>query len=177
MNKIQSKRLLNVARALREAHAAKMKFNMEKFVYGNRAALEDGAWNTETCDYSPSTNREKNFCGTPACALGHYAARTDLQRIVKIAIVKDDDGAKYAEVQMFGTSDDMDFADERLLNHFGIEYDEMDELFNHDGCGGARTALQAAKYIEQFVAKKMHPGRSNKSNKKEIDVGYCSFGN
>jgi hypothetical protein len=35
--------------------------------------------------------------------------------------------------------------------HFGLEQDDMDELFEKRGCGRARTADQAAAYIRNFV--------------------------
>jgi hypothetical protein len=65
-------------------------------------------------------------CGTPACALGHYVKRT--RRTQSRAL----DEAK----------------------EFGLRHAEADELFWAGGCGGARTAKQAAKYIQKFIARK-----------------------
>lgn len=54
MNK---ERLLNVAKALREA-AHKERFTMKRYIH---------------------------TCGTPGCAYGHYAGRPDLQDIIRIS--------------------------------------------------------------------------------------------
>jgi hypothetical protein len=43
----------------------------------------------------------------------------------------------------------------RAAEHFGISTGEAMEMFDVSGCGGARTALQAARYIERFVAEKL----------------------
>lgn len=168
MNKVQMKRLLNVAKALRDAHAARKKFNMEAFVFGNIGVLENN-FNYETGEYE-YCNTEANFCGTPACALGHYAARTDLQRLLKIVVVKDKEygGVEYAKLAFFGdkaSSDETcpDYEDPKFEEHFGLSSNEMEELFGNAGCGDARTALQAAKYIENFVKRKQHPGRNANS--------------
>jgi hypothetical protein len=156
MNKVQSKRLLNVARALREAHAAKKAFDMERLVFGHRNQVEFDEEQGKTVQTD-----DANFCGTPACALGHYAARTDLQRILKISIFKEK-GAPAADVVYFGTKrKSVDYYDESIwADHFGLDDSyEMEELFGFAGCNEAKTALQAAKYIERFVQKKMYPGR------------------
>ncbi len=157
MNKVQTKRLLNVARALREAHAAKKKFDMGKWVFGDETALSHDFDLDKNCTITK--NEEANFCGTPACALGHYAARTDLQRILKVSILKNHEGIPYATMDAFGGEPGCDWDDEVVCQHFGITDDEFYELFDAEGCGGARTALQAAKYIEKFVVKKQFPGR------------------
>lgn len=112
---MNKERLLNVARALRESQVPG-DFTMVRLV---------------------------NPCGTPACALGHYAARTDLQdeywidAYGRFRCVSDDRG------------DDDDDSDAK---HFGITSDESSELFGTEGCGEAKTAIEAAEYIEQFVA-------------------------
>lgn len=155
LTKIQEKRVLNVAKALREAAAAKQKFDMGKWVFGDSGAIIGTGYNYETCSYD-QCNEEANICGTPACALGHYAARTDLQRILKVSVLKNSRGSKVASMDRFGAEpgSGADFYDEQLMAHFGLTQSEMLELFDADGCGGARTALQAAKYIEKFVKRK-----------------------
>lgn len=92
MNKVQKKRLLNVARALREARGeAKRAFHMGTFVYdrliGQHTLMDD-------CSY------------------------------------------------------------EDLQAYFGISYNEFQEIFSSNGCGKAETTIQAARYIEKFVARK-----------------------
>jgi hypothetical protein len=169
MNKVQTKRLLNVARALREAHAAKKKFDMGQWVYGERSCIVSD-WNDET-NRPVYKNEEANFCGTPACALGHYAARTDLQRILKVSVLKDSHGVPFASMDYFGKeagSGTGYWDDGHLPEHFGLTHSELEELFGGDGCDNARTALQAARYIERFVAKKQFPGRDTDKQPNEF---------
>jgi hypothetical protein len=133
MNKVHQKRLLNVAKALRES-ANPEAFTMEWFVHGDTEQRDQGR-------VSPFS------CGTPACAIGHYAARRDLQRELKIVVREGD-----AEV-----------VDSRRLpatcwsvhEHFGVTPDESRDLFAYAGCGGAKTPKAAARYIERFVARKV----------------------
>lgn len=127
MNAVQRKRLLNVAKALRESKAAK------EFTMGNY------------CDPE---------CGTPHCALGHYASRRDLQRLLKLtafAYGVDDWSFDITTVDGGLTGYDAPV----VLDHFGITEEEAGGLFNgDDGCGGAKTPKQAARFIERFVARK-----------------------
>ncbi len=109
MNQIQKKRLLNVAKALREAPEPS-KFTMVRYF---------------------------NYCGTPACALGHYVFRTDLQK----TFAKND----------FIRGGLSSYTDDSVLTHFGISNRESEDLFGDDGCDMADTAIEAAKYIENFV--------------------------
>jgi len=121
MNK---ERLLNVAKALRES-ANPNDFHMTDYV---------------------------NDCGTPACALGHYAFRTDLQKLCVIKVREDD----YFSVEYRVHDDErgydrLDYDDPPLLEHFGISAEEALELFGGEGCGNAKTPIEAADYIEHFV--------------------------
>lgn len=130
MNEIGKARLLNVAKALRESKNPDQ-FTMQ--VYGHS-------------------------CGTPACALGHYAARQDLQSTYTLRedgglIAKDDSSRSWVPFTSIGVQE-----------HFDITKDETYELFSDNeafdddetptwGCGNAKTALEAAEYIEAFVAR------------------------
>lgn len=108
-------RLLNVARALRESPNPD-EFSMEHF---------------------------GSSCGTPMCALGHYAARRDLQQEFLLS----SSGAlqtKYGK--------DVWFDDDQMVRHFGISEEMADRLFGAEGCGNAETALEAAEFVERFVA-------------------------
>lgn len=119
MNKVQANRLLNVARACRET---KDRFDMTTYGHG---------------------------CGTPACALGNYAARRDLQKTLKLG----SDGYGVRVFDNDGT--EVCFVDEEVLNHFGITRNESYDLFDFDGCGNARSSkAKAARFIERFVAKR-----------------------
>lgn len=78
-------------------------------------------------------------CGTPACALGHWAKANrdrwffdNFQPFLKKQPDVGGDAAK----------------------EFSIDEEESEDLFGVDGCDGAQTAKQAAKYIRSFVARK-----------------------
>lgn len=123
MNK---KRLLKVAQALRESPEPK-KFTMQRYAHS---------------------------CGTPACALGHYAARSDLQRTFKLKVSEGDTWGDYDNVVVArpGFTISVLYDDVLVQDHFGITFEQACDLFSSEGCGGARTPLQAAKFIERFAA-------------------------
>ena len=157
--RVHARRLLNVARALVEAPDPKQ-FTMETF------ARED----------------HENLCATPACALGHYAARGDLQREFKLgAWVAQEEGLVLAawvlpRGHVSKTYDDFCNArvwydDGLVREHFNIDFDEAELLFGGYGCGGragewsveaddyvgarnCRSPRAAAKYIERFVRRR-----------------------
>ncbi len=121
MNQIQKKRLLNVSKALRESKEATKAFNMREYF---------------------------SMCGTPACALGHYIARKDLQKtFVRSYDVSDG-------IYGFCTLNDsalLAFDYDVVQKHFGIDEDEAHDLFGMYGCNSAGDAVTAADFIEQFV--------------------------
>lgn len=91
-------------------------------------------------------------CGTPACVLGHCAARTDLQDAFLL------DQSEYAFGHILHTADrsgaiGMEYCP-ALLAHFGITEGDAHALFSSYGCGLARTAHEAIAYIEGFIARK-----------------------
>jgi hypothetical protein len=108
---VNKERLLNVARALRESE------HPERFTMLTIA----------------------HPCGTPACALGHYAARRDLQDVFSLS----------RNGFLVTKSKALPFEVER--EHFGITEEQEDELFGARGCDNAPTAVAAAEYIERFV--------------------------
>lgn len=118
MDEIHKTRLLNVAKALRESPEPAY-FTMS--FYGHS-------------------------CNTPACALGHYAARGDLQD----TFILDSDG----DVALMESGVMVGFSGLPTRDHFDISRGEAYELFDVAGCGGAKTADQAAEYIERFVERK-----------------------
>lgn len=92
--------------------------------------------------------RYRNECGTPACALGHYAAREDLQDTFCLRL----GGASPGRANVFNGF----FCDHlRVLKHFGLTGPQARQLFSSMGCDRARTANDAADYIERFVAKRV----------------------
>lgn len=127
MNKRQANRVLNVAVSLRESPEPNG-FTMRRYI---------------------------NPCGTPACAFGHYASRTDLQKLVVFGDNKLDifysDKIKATSNTCYNRAD---FDDDLVQEHFGITLDESTELFGTVGCGRAKTTLQAANYIEGFLENK-----------------------
>ena len=128
MNKVHERRLRNVIRALEESPNPKA-FTMSCFVNGDEF------------DYRTGGN---HFCGTPACALGHYAARRDLQR--EFRVITDHNGVRYLEDPMS--------AIDKSMKHFGLRDLEFQELFGAEGCGDAKTTKKAIRYIEKFIERK-----------------------
>jgi len=132
MNAQQEQNLRNVARALRESPRPDM-FHMG--LYGHP-------------------------CGTPACALGHYAARPDLNggRLV-LAENEEPLRPRWIPRGEMTLTDRLGYiatyCDWIVQYEFGLSGSEAHALFNgHDGCGGAKTATEAADYIEAFIARK-----------------------
>lgn len=118
----------------------------------------------KACRESPSPEKfdmsQIHMCGTPACALGHYVARKDLQQTFELR-------HPYG-IQVVGGTDFVGIDSQEILDHFGITASQAAELFDEPqdyeydddgedgmpvgaGCGNARTAIQAAEYIERFV--------------------------
>ena len=126
MNKTHIKRLRTLARVLEEADRVPLfrkLFTMTSWGWGNKNAhglIAD--------------------CGTPACALGHYAARTDVQRSFEL----DFEG----EITYQGSKVNVVQA---AVDHFGIDYSDHHDLFSGSGCGGATRPKAAAKFIERFT--------------------------
>jgi len=115
---MNKKRLLLVAKALRQSKRPK-EFTMR--VFGRN-------------------------CGTPCCALGHYAVRHDLQSVFSLN--------KFGYLRRVKGREDgvSGINDHAILKHFGITDEQSQELFRGErGCGGALTAIAAAEYIEAFV--------------------------
>lgn len=112
---MNKERLLNVARACRESKVPE-DFLMRRYVHE---------------------------CGAPACALGLYASRRDLQTEFCI------DGMF---VFLTAPGDEIAYLMPcHIQEHFGISGTQCIELFDYNGCGKATTPIQAAEYIERFV--------------------------
>lgn len=124
---MNTERLLNVAKALRESKHPE-KFSMKDFA-------------------NPD-------CGTPMCALGHYASRTDLQSDFYLIDPKLRGSTVNSPLRaaVFGDDEPIGYDSRVVLRHFGIDYDAAEDLFGVAGCDDAMTPLAAAIYIERFVA-------------------------
>lgn len=96
-------------------------------------------------------------CGTPGCALGHYAARRDLQDEFSLATSDGvncplEDSIETDEHGRIRVGAGLSCCAQAVCDHFGISKDEAHELFSGSGCGMAATAKAAAEYIRTFVA-------------------------
>lgn len=91
--------------------------------------------------------KEHRGCGSPACALGHWAAAhprtwfTDW--LGEVGIWRD---AYITGDNRRSASAGIDAEDE-----FGLDGGQVKDLFGVAGCGGAKTAREASKYIREFV--------------------------
>lgn len=92
-------------------------------------------------------------CGSPACAWGHWLlsspART--RRIYKEA---EGNGTLQRDHGLYGKAGMLLVYINQSPDEFYLTRDEQEELFDWDGCGGAKTGKQAAKYIRNFVAQR-----------------------
>lgn len=124
MNAVQRKRLLNVARALRDSP-----------------------------DPSAFDMRWYNHpCGTPACAAGHYAARRDLQRSFALDELASGDvsHADWEWCEHLGITDTEStslFSDYGALAHYCLTQMSPWSEPSYD-------PIKAAEYIERFVAER-----------------------
>jgi hypothetical protein len=125
-------RLMRCARILRAAHRRYLRFKPD--LDGRRRRVAAG------CSVEGYDQRSfEHSCGTPACALGHYAYHTPSRWLWN----------KYGIQPLNSRGILAQAIDEFYLDN----YHEKNELFGSSGCGGAKTALEAAKYIEEFVAR------------------------
>lgn len=116
-------RLLNVARALAESKTDPSRFTMYKY-----------SWN----------------CGTPACALGHYASRTDLQDVFSLTDTKGLPHVYGSYIYLKNTDVRIGNEHPAVLEHFGITEDQAEDLFGACGCNEASTQEDAVAYIKDF---------------------------
>jgi hypothetical protein len=84
------------------------------------------------------------YWGKPCDALAHYAARTDLQSEFKLSRFRD---------RVYTSSGKrVHWFSPEVLDHFALSRDEAELLFAGDGCNEAQLPVEAASYIERFVA-------------------------
>lgn len=150
MNLIQLKRLDNLVTATKEADADT--FDMTRYVY-------DG-------------NQPGTACGTPACLLGNYAARTDLQRFIKVELTSYPRDAtyrsEYADLKYVRNGCLASYMAAPVQKHFGLSQSEAENLFADDGCNDAQTdKAKALRYVRKFVAAKKREYAKSK--------GFCSW--
>lgn len=81
-------------------------------------------------------------CGTPACALGHWAAANPRRWMISA-------GSPLGSVRLRGCYMLNEIA--AGMDEFAIDMEQYYDLFGGWGCGGAQTGKQAARFIRQFV--------------------------
>lgn len=101
----------------------------------------------------------RGFCGTPACVLGHYAtmvlAVKSLRKRGKV-ILSDADDTRVLELAQYI------HIGERKDITGNLKQEHLEELFDGSplsvgdndyewGCGGAKTAKHAIKYLKKFI--------------------------
>lgn len=90
-------------------------------------------------------SRFEHECNTPACAIGHWAFHNRKRW-----------GRHYGDPVLNGFFNAFDSA----MQEFSLKDGEDLELFDVDGCGGAKTAKEAAAYIRAFVKRRQKEARS-----------------
>lgn len=88
-------------------------------------------------------------CGTPGCAWGHYCHRRDLQN--EFMLDKHGDPVSVSTDEE-GRHRDAELSSDMIDKHFDLPSTAVVKLFGSHGCGNAQTAIEAAEYIERFVA-------------------------
>lgn len=125
-------RLLDLADVLDAAHAINTR-------YHQRAWFHSGGTNEQA----------PNECGTPACALGHWAAANPERWV---AAYNPGLATKWSPVLRHNfVSRQLPDVYLEAMEEFGITDHQAEELFNGSGCGSATTAKEAADYIRAFV--------------------------
>lgn len=87
-------------------------------------------------------------CGAPACVLGHYCAREDLQ---------DDFSVRYRGIISRNANpndNSLGFDSIEVRRHFDLRFDESHAIFGEYGCRNARHPEQVSEFIRDFVANK-----------------------
>lgn len=135
-------RLMLVIRALEEAPHPE-RFTMKLYLH------VDEAYYIDRPELKCAAKYEENWCGTPACALGHLAAREDLQNIMRIDAPTF--SIRYREPDSDGYFEQAMCADTRLQEWFDLDKHDLMLLFDENGCGGAETPADAVKFIKHFI--------------------------
>jgi hypothetical protein len=144
-------RLERLALILEKAHRVHSKLPDIDIQYVEK----DTAVRDQVCAY-----RQQVFahaCGTPACALGHYAYNTPtrwgwsengLRGALDFAFLLQ------VPVSVDGQQHFLTGTWKQTMHEFAITFAECLELFDTRGCGDAQNAKEAAKYIRNFVKRK-----------------------
>lgn len=128
MRAIYRKRFANLIRVLRDAQKSedlRAKFTMNQYGFS-------------------ATTTAYDACGTPACAMGHYAFRKDVQRTFSL-----NTGGWVVAYDGHHIPDEAS----HFAEHFGISLDEVERLFGFEGCNNAKTPKQAADFLAAWLKK------------------------
>lgn len=106
------------------------------------AGILDEADAAHRAKKEPTYDQEQitHECGTPACAIGHWIRHSRGRLMITehgVLLHREVFGAE--GIRFVGSAE------------FRISGEQAIELFAHDGCGEAKTAKQAARYIRKFV--------------------------
>jgi hypothetical protein len=93
-------------------------------------------------------NRFVHPCGTPACALGYYARKSEGRFELKKVSYQDN------AWHLIHKNYDMNIMS-GAKEEFDITLPEATELFGGTGCGNARNRKQAAQYVRDFISRKL----------------------
>lgn len=93
-------------------------------------------------------------CGTPACCMGEYASREDLQDEFSLKSVSAEDWYEGIGIVLRKTGLGVSPFGLRVASHFGITVADAEDLFGSEGCAFANTPDEAAHYIEEFIKHK-----------------------
>jgi hypothetical protein len=106
-------------------------------------------------------------CGTPSCAFGHYAVRSDLQ----CEFTAQASPLPWEGVLLARSGEKVHYNDEEVLQHFEITEPDSERLFSSEWNAAelveeeerdpraflalsVKTANEAADWIERFVAER-----------------------
>ena len=89
-------------------------------------------------------------CGTPACVLGHFAARKDLQSKFKF---NDKCDRFSAAILSKKTGQAVYHEDDEVLEYFGINDAQSEYLFGCEGKNEHATPAQMRQRIRKFIDK------------------------
>jgi len=87
-------------------------------------------------------------CGSPACVLGHFAARSDLQKKFKFNEKCD---RFSAAVLLVKGGKPVYFEDDEVLEYFGITPAQSEYLFGCDGPNEFATPAMMRRRIRKFI--------------------------
>lgn len=143
----------------------KPKLNRENF----RKLIES------TLDADPKrfTMKVYSRCGSPACVLGNYAARSDLQSLLTLSLGRQDGGFSPLMLAQTltpgGQYEPTAYWSREVFEHFGISALDAEELFaapsdededsdpndyEPGGCGDAKTPEEAVHFLTMWMVKR-----------------------